>query len=109
MKKYYTRACNFYYGSHANLLIKKKLALPLCGSRNIAFDKVEIFNREKNSVSSRTIGIKAIKKLSNSIKQKVQKDLRKIIQRRKNFLLNVKVQFLLSLLANNEHRLNNSF
>ena len=89
MKKYYTRACNFYYGSHANLLIKKKLALPLCGNRNIAFDKVEIFNRKKNSVSSRTIGIKVIKKLSNSIKQKVQKDLRKIIQKRKNFLSNV--------------------
>ena len=29
MKKYYTRACNFYYGRYAKKLIKKKKALPL--------------------------------------------------------------------------------
>ena len=43
MKKYYTRACNFYYGSNARSLIKKNLALPLCGNKNIAFDRIEIF------------------------------------------------------------------
>ena len=42
MNKYYTRACNFYYGRHANFLIKGKKALPLCGHKNIAFDKIEI-------------------------------------------------------------------
>ena len=46
MTKYYTRACNFYYGINAKLLIKKKLALPLCGDKNIAFDKVEIITRK---------------------------------------------------------------
>ena len=35
MTKYYTRACNFYYGINAQKLIKKKLALPLCGNKNI--------------------------------------------------------------------------
>ena len=44
MIKYYTRACNFYYGKQAYLLIKKK-ALPLCGNKNIAFDKLEIYSR----------------------------------------------------------------
>ena len=47
MSKYYTRACNFYYGISAKKLIKKKLALPLCGNNNIAFDKLEIFIRKK--------------------------------------------------------------
>ena len=47
MRKYYTRACNFYYGIKAKKLIKKKLALPLCGNQNIAFDNIEILSRDK--------------------------------------------------------------
>ena len=58
MKKYYTRACNFYYGVNAKKLIKKKLALPLCGNTNIAFDKVEITIRKKHKVSSKMINLK---------------------------------------------------
>ena len=50
MKKYYTRACNFYYGVNAKKLIKKRIALPLCGNQNIAFDKIEIIVRKKNKV-----------------------------------------------------------
>ena len=50
MKKYYTRACNFYYGISSRNLIKKKLAYPLCGSKDIAFDKIEIFIRSKKKV-----------------------------------------------------------
>jgi len=42
MRNYYTRACNFYHGSQAQNLIKKNLALPLCGNKNIAFDYIEI-------------------------------------------------------------------
>ena len=41
MKKYYTRACNFYYGSSSKKLINNKLALPLCADENIAFDKIK--------------------------------------------------------------------
>jgi len=89
MKKYYTRACNFYYGINANLLIKKKLALPLCGNKNIAFDKVEIFIRNNKKVSSNTVGIKEINNLSISCKNKVKQDLKKITLKRKNFLINV--------------------
>ena len=40
MIKYYTRACNFKYGSVARQLINNKKALPLCGSNNISFDEV---------------------------------------------------------------------
>ena len=46
MTKYYTRACNFYYGKYANDLVTKK-ALPLCGNKLIAFDKIKIFSRKR--------------------------------------------------------------
>ena len=70
MKKYYTRACNFYYGSSSKNLIKKKLALPLCGNINIAFDEVEIFTRNKNKISSFVINIKKINSLKTILKKK---------------------------------------
>ena len=89
MKKYYTRACNFYYGANAKLLIKKKIALPLCGNKNIAFDKVEVFTRNNNKVSSQIINLKKINNLNNPLKKKVKNDLKKITFKRKNFLKNV--------------------
>ena len=89
MKKYYTRACNFYYGVNAKLLIKKKLALPLCGNKNIAFDKVEVITRKNNKVLSKIINIKKIETLVSSHKKKVKQDLKKIVLKRKNFLKNV--------------------
>ena len=89
MKKYYTRACNFYYGTNAKQLIKKKLALPLCGNKNIAFDGLEVITRDKNKVSSKTIHFNKISKLSAPSKKKVSQDLKNIVQKRKNFLKNV--------------------
>ncbi len=89
MTKYYTRACNFYYGSNAKLLIKNKLALPLCGNQNIAFDKIELFLRKKNKVHSSTIDIKKIESLKGIVKKKIKKDLKIITSKRKNFLKNV--------------------
>ena len=74
MTKYYTRACNFYYGVNARLLIKKKLALPLCGNKNIAFDKIEIITRYNNKVVSKIISVKKIKTLSYVKQKKVQYD-----------------------------------
>ena len=53
MNKYYTRACNFYYGTQAKTLIKKKQALPLCGENKIAFDEIEILIEKK--IRSRAI------------------------------------------------------
>ena len=46
MRNYYTRACNFYHGTKAQNLIKKKLALPLCGNKILAFDHIEILSRK---------------------------------------------------------------
>ena len=89
MKKYYTRACNFYYGINANLLIKKKIALPLCGNNNIAFDKVEIISRKNNKILSKIIKLNKIDTLNISCRKKVKQDLKKIISKRKNFLKNV--------------------
>ena len=89
MAKYYTRACNFYYGKLANLLIKKKKALPLCGNKFIAFDNLEIFSRNKKKIKSRLINFKYIGKLKNEERIKVKKDLKKIISKRKNFLFNL--------------------
>ena len=89
MIKYYTKACNFYYGNDARKLIKKKLAFSLCGNKRIAFDKIQIFERKKNRIKSRTIGIKKIKYLKISIRNKVNHDIEKITSKRKNFLKNI--------------------
>ncbi len=63
MEKYYTRACNFYYGSLSKEKIKKKLSLPLNGNNLISFDNIEIITRKYK----KKIHIKKIKKLSNKI------------------------------------------
>ena len=89
MNKYYTRACNFYYGIHAKLLIRKRLALPLCGNKDIAFDKIEVFTRKKNKILSKIISVKMINSLSTPSQKKVKQDLKKIVSKRKNFLKNV--------------------
>ena len=89
MVKYYTRACNFYYGKQANFLIKKKKALPLCGNKLIAFDNLEIFSKQNKRIKSRFIHFKNIGKLKNKEKAKVKKDIKKIISKRKNFLFNL--------------------
>ena len=62
MKKYYTRVCNFYYGSYARDLIKQRKALPFNGNIEISFDHIEILSRRK----SKLIHIKNIKKFRKS-------------------------------------------
>ena len=89
MKKYYTRACNFYYGKEAVKLIQNKKGLPLCGNKKIAFTSVEILSKLKDKLSSKVIDIKNIKNLNKKIKAKVKKDIKKISSRRKNFLKNI--------------------
>ena len=92
MRKYYTRACNFYHGSEAKRLIQIKKALPLNGKKNIAFDRIEIFSREKNEVKVNSIHINKVIKLDKKIKKIVKKDLDKIVSKRKDFLKNIKFQ-----------------
>ena len=55
MRKYYTRACNFYHGRIAEKLIKSKKALSLNGKKNLAFDNIEIFIRDKHKIKSKLI------------------------------------------------------
>ena len=83
MKKYYTRACNFFYGSESLKLVKKKKTLPLCGENFISFNKIEIFTRNKKKVKSKIIDIYNIKKLPLVIKKKIFKDIKKITTKRK--------------------------
>ena len=89
MIKYYTRACNFNYGSIAKQLIKTKRALPLCGNKNISFDEIEIITRNKKKIYSKIVHYKKINTLNSLLKNKVKKDLKNIISKRKNFLTNV--------------------
>ena len=85
MRKYYTRPCNFYYGNYAKRLISKKKALSLAGNPNIAFDKLEIFQRKKKGITQSTIySIGEIKSLRREIKSSINIDLKKIISKRKN-------------------------
>ncbi len=82
MRKYYTRACNFFYGSNSKNLLKKKSTLPLCGNSSISFNQIEIFIRDKKKINSRIIDINNIKKLPLVIKKKVSNDLKKITSKR---------------------------
>ena len=86
MIKYYTRACNFYYGSISKEKIKKKLSLPLNGNDLISFDNVEIITRK----FKKKIHIKEIKNQNINIKNKIKKDINLITSKKKfkglNFL-----------------------
>ena len=66
-------------------MIKKKKALPLNGRRDLAFDTIEILSREKKGVKSKFFSIKEVKNLNNKFLI-VKQDLRKITNKRKNFL-----------------------
>ena len=92
MRKYYTRACNFYHGSEARKLIQTKKALPLNGKNNIAFDSIEIFSREKRAVKTNLINVNKVLKLNKKIRKIVKEDLSKIVSKRKDFLRHINFQ-----------------
>ena len=85
MIKYYTRACNFYYGSLSKKLVKTKHTLPLCGNKKISFDKIEVFSKNKQKITSKIINIKELNFLPKLARIKVAQDIKKIISRRKFF------------------------
>ena len=86
MKKYYTRACNFYYGSISKEKIKKKLSLPLNGNDLISFDNIEIITKK----NKKKIHIKEIENQNIKIKNKIKQDINIITGKKKfkglNFL-----------------------
>ena len=65
MIKYYTRACNFYYGPISIEKVKKKQSIPLHGNKLVSFDTVEILTRK----DIKRFNIKEISKIG-SIKKK---------------------------------------
>ena len=86
MPRYYTRACNFYYGSKSKSLVNAKKTLPLNGCKEISFDKVEIISRKYK----KKIFINKINSLPHEIKKIVTKDT-ELIKYKKNFkYLNLK-------------------
>ena len=81
MSRYYTRVCNFYYGSKSKTLVKNAKTLPLNGNNLISFNKIEIISRK----SIKKLSINKIKDLPDQIKKIVKKDI-KFITKKKNFL-----------------------
>ena len=81
MKKYYTRVCNFTYGKSSIKLVNKKKNLPLNGNKEISFNKIEIISRD----SKKIITINDIKKLPQTLRDKVHKDVKTIIKKNNNF------------------------
>ena len=81
MSRYYTRVCNFYYGTQSKNLVNKKKSIPLHQVKEISFDQIEIITRK----SKKKISINDIKYLSKSLKTKINFDLKKIKSKKKNF------------------------
>jgi len=81
MKKYYTRVCNFAYGKSSIKLVNKKINIPLNGNKELSFGQIEIITRD----SKKIIGLKDIKRLPKSLREKIRKDLKIIIKKNKNF------------------------
>ena len=80
MIKYYTRACNFYFGSISVEKVKKKQSLPLHGNKLISFDTIEILTRKK----IKRINVKRINELNKNLQKKISIDIKKI--QKKKFL-----------------------
>ena len=81
MIRYYTRACNFYYGNKSKFLVKKKKAIPLNGNNQISFDHIEIISRQ----SKKSISIQKLKYLPKLLQKQISLDLKNIISKKKNF------------------------
>ena len=81
MLRYYTRACNFYYGQQSKKLVKKKKSLPLNNIKEISFDQIEIITRK----SKKKISIYQVKKLPRQLRKKIYFDLKKITSTKKSF------------------------
>ena len=73
MVRYYTKACNFYYGTKSKFLVNKKKTFPLNDNPEISFDHVEIISRK----SKKKISIKKLDSLSKLLKKQIISDLKK--------------------------------
>ena len=94
MPKYYTRACNFYYGKSSLEMLRKKKALPLHGNKELSFDTVEILSKKKK----RKISINNINSLSVDLKKKLKEDLKKITKQKSFCKISLKEPLLVGIL-----------
>ena len=94
MSKYYTRACNFYYGKSSVEMLKLKKALPLHGNNKLSFDTVEILSRNRK----KKISIKNINSLSINQKKKIKEDLKKITKKKIFCKISLKEPLLIGIL-----------
>ena len=94
MSKYYTRACNFYYGKSSVEMLKLKKAIPLHGNNELSFDTIEILSRKKK----RRINIKNINSLSVNLKKKIKKDLKNITKKKFFCKISLKEPLLIGIL-----------
>ena len=85
MIKYYTKACNFYYGEQSKYKVRKKTSIPIHGNDFISFDKIEILTRK----NKRIINIKEINYLPKIIKSKINLDVSQISKKKKFKNLNL--------------------
>ena len=81
MERYYTRACNFYFGSQSKILVNKKKSIPLHNIKEISFDHIEIITRK----SKKKININQIKQLPKNLRKIIEKDIKKIKSKKINF------------------------
>ena len=81
MRRYYTRACNFYYGKESKLLVSKKKTLSLNNNKEISFANLEIISRR----SKKKISIKEIDNLPKLLRKQIDLDLKNIQSKKKNF------------------------
>tara|TARA_Y100001970_G_scaffold149555_1_gene183534 strand:+ start:1161 stop:2213 length:1053 start_codon:yes stop_codon:yes gene_type:complete len=81
MERYYTRACNFYYGDQSKILVSKRKSIPLHQIKEISFDHIEIITRK----SKKKIPINQIQYLPKKLKTKINLDIKKIKSKKKNF------------------------
>ena len=81
MKRYYTRACNFYYGENSIKLVNKKKSIPLNGNKKISFDQIELISR--NSIE--IIPLSKINNLDKLLKKQIISDLNNIKSKKKKF------------------------
>ena len=78
MKKYYTRACNFFYGNNSKKYLNNKSSLPLNGLKDISFDTIEIVSKN----SKKKYNINQIKDLKKSLREKIKSDLKNITKKK---------------------------
>ena len=68
MTKYYTRACNFYYGNNAKFLIKKKQLYHYVEINTSHLIKLKLLQEKK--INSKILILKNINNLKKKFKKK---------------------------------------